>query len=191
MKKYFFLLFFAALTSPIFTQSDSAKTKPTSTDNVYYTCSMHPEVISNKPGKCPKCGMDLVQKTSSSSENKMNMMMCPMHGMNNMNMEKNAPVSDDTTKIKTDSIYYTCSMHPEIKSAQPGNCPKCGMKLVKVEQNKPQKKEEMKMNTMCPMMNGMNDMNEPKEKKKSRIGMIAIGMGAMMAAMMLAMLILI
>lgn len=25
-----------------------------------YTCPMHPDVISDKPGKCPKCGMDLV-----------------------------------------------------------------------------------------------------------------------------------
>lgn len=27
-----------------------------------YTCTMHPEVVSDKPGKCPKCGMDLVAK---------------------------------------------------------------------------------------------------------------------------------
>lgn len=27
-----------------------------------YTCVMHPEVISDKPGKCPKCGMNLVPK---------------------------------------------------------------------------------------------------------------------------------
>jgi len=27
-----------------------------------YTCSMHPEVKSDKPGKCPKCGMDLIEK---------------------------------------------------------------------------------------------------------------------------------
>ena len=27
-----------------------------------YTCSMHPEVASDKPGKCPKCGMGLVKK---------------------------------------------------------------------------------------------------------------------------------
>ncbi|HXR05117.1 MAG TPA: efflux RND transporter periplasmic adaptor subunit, partial [Verrucomicrobiae bacterium] len=25
-----------------------------------YTCPMHPDVISDKPGKCPKCGMDLM-----------------------------------------------------------------------------------------------------------------------------------
>jgi len=27
-----------------------------------YTCPMHPEVQSDKPGQCPKCGMNLVKK---------------------------------------------------------------------------------------------------------------------------------
>jgi len=27
-----------------------------------YTCSMHPEVVQNSPGKCPKCGMALEAK---------------------------------------------------------------------------------------------------------------------------------
>ena len=27
-----------------------------------YTCPMHPEVLLDKPGKCPKCGMNLVKK---------------------------------------------------------------------------------------------------------------------------------
>ncbi len=27
-----------------------------------YTCSMHPEVVTNEPGKCPKCGMALIPK---------------------------------------------------------------------------------------------------------------------------------
>ena len=26
-----------------------------------YTCSMHPQIRQNKPGKCPLCGMDLVE----------------------------------------------------------------------------------------------------------------------------------
>ncbi|MBS1650629.1 MAG: hypothetical protein JSU07_01340 [Bacteroidetes bacterium] len=30
-----------------------------------YTCPMHPEVISDKPGTCPKCGMDLVEKENT------------------------------------------------------------------------------------------------------------------------------
>jgi len=33
-----------------------------STDKTVYTCPMHPEVISDKPGQCPKCGMNLVLK---------------------------------------------------------------------------------------------------------------------------------
>lgn len=36
----------------------------TSAAGVVYTCPMHPEVTSNKPGKCPKCGMNLVKKGS-------------------------------------------------------------------------------------------------------------------------------
>ena len=29
---------------------------------VQYTCPMHPEVVQDKPGNCPKCGMKLVEK---------------------------------------------------------------------------------------------------------------------------------
>ena len=28
-----------------------------------YTCPMHPDVISDRPGICPKCGMTLIKKT--------------------------------------------------------------------------------------------------------------------------------
>ena len=31
----------------------------------YYTCPMHPTVISDSPGACPVCGMDLIKKTKS------------------------------------------------------------------------------------------------------------------------------
>jgi len=27
-----------------------------------YTCPMHPEVVQNSPGKCSKCGMEMVHK---------------------------------------------------------------------------------------------------------------------------------
>jgi len=31
---------------------------------------------------------------------------------------------------------YTCSMHPEVITEHPGNCPKCGMKLVPKDEKK-------------------------------------------------------
>jgi hypothetical protein len=41
----------------------SAATQPATTRAVaIYTCTMHPEVVSDKPGNCPKCGMKLVLK---------------------------------------------------------------------------------------------------------------------------------
>lgn len=35
-----------------------------------YTCPMHPEVIKDAPGKCPKCGMDLVPVRKSASDHR-------------------------------------------------------------------------------------------------------------------------
>ena len=40
---------------------ETKKTKKMAVMN--YNCPMHPEVASDKPGKCSKCGMDLVKKT--------------------------------------------------------------------------------------------------------------------------------
>lgn len=40
-----------------------------------YTCPMHPEVTSDKPGECPKCGMDLELKKSAPPTS----YVCPMH----------------------------------------------------------------------------------------------------------------
>jgi hypothetical protein len=52
-----------------------------------YICPMHPEIQSDKPCNCPKCGMKLVKKTSSvndkhDGQQKMDMMCMPMGDMN-------------------------------------------------------------------------------------------------------------
>lgn len=30
-----------------------------------YTCTMHPDVSADKPGLCPKCGMELVERDTT------------------------------------------------------------------------------------------------------------------------------
>lgn len=36
--------------------------------NEQWTCSMHPEIIRDKPGSCPICGMDLIRKVDNAVE---------------------------------------------------------------------------------------------------------------------------
>jgi len=52
-----------SLAQPASPDGGGAAAKPS---GVLYTCPMHPEVISDKPGKCPKCGMTLVPKEPES-----------------------------------------------------------------------------------------------------------------------------
>jgi len=66
---------------------------------------------------------------------------------------------------------YTCGMHPDIISDEPGNCPICGMKLVPVkntsQSDSPQKKERKILYWRAPM-----DPNEIYNSPgKSKMGM--------------------
>ena len=38
------------------------KSEPAGGAAKQYTCPMHAEVVQDKPGDCPKCGMKLVEK---------------------------------------------------------------------------------------------------------------------------------
>jgi Cu+-exporting ATPase len=61
---------------------------------------MHPEVSGTAPGKCPKCGMKLVQRAPA---------------------QKTGAVAA--------AKAYSCPMHPEVMADKTGKCPKCGMRL--------------------------------------------------------------
>jgi putative DNA topoisomerase len=83
MKTLIILLFATSATCVTFaqdTKSQSKTSKTTHATPVIYTCEMHPEVASSKPGKCPKCNMDLT--ASKKEQMKMEVMKvysCPMH----------------------------------------------------------------------------------------------------------------
>src|SRR3546814_7333433 len=87
------------------------------------------------------------------------------------------------TEQKEQPVTYTCPMHPEIHALKPGNCPKCGMKLVKEkpkaaprEHNKmqvPTKDTSKKMDNleeMSGMQMGDNNPNmENIDRKRTRL----------------------
>ena len=89
----------------------------------YYTCPMleHSDVRAEKPGKCPRCAMTLI----------------PV-----MTRPQPAPALTTNTSAgameKLPAKLYTCPMsaHADVVSNQPGDCPKCEMRLVETSQVK-------------------------------------------------------
>src|SRR5258705_2742428 len=68
--KNILILMIAVLINPIFFESCMNK-KHTDTGSVQqrelWTCSMHPEIIRDKPGACPICGMELIKKEENAT----------------------------------------------------------------------------------------------------------------------------
>ena len=51
-----------------------------------------------------------------------------------MSAKENSSAINDSAGKESEG-QYTCPMHPEVISDEPGNCPKCGMHLVPLENN--------------------------------------------------------
>ena len=120
-----------------------------------YTCPMHPEIVQDKPGNCPICGMHLVPVNVEEQAIVQKGMEKPLHAEKNaehhhtehhlenaMGRQKDVihPGIIETEKGKTNGLSnsqeksnfqkFTCPMHPQIITDQPGKCPLCGMTLV-------------------------------------------------------------
>ena len=120
-----------------------------------YTCPMHPEVRSEKAGKCPECGMKLVK------EDFYEVYRCHMKECPDVKAEAGKCCGKDLQKtlMSKDEYYqlaqlqdeYSCPMHPEVFSGEAGKCSKCGMKLEMRTVHKPQEDPQQAAKYICPM----------------------------------------
>ena len=113
-------------------------TAPALQTRIEYTCPMHPEVVSSEPGNCPKCGMTLMPKETAATGHSGHAMQGEDAAMPAPKPAAAMPASHDhdhSAHAATEvPAQYTCPMHPEVLSSEPGSCPKCGMFLVPVEE---------------------------------------------------------
>src|SRR4030095_12069654 len=58
-----------------------------------YTCPMHPEVMQEKPGSCPKCGMALEPVSVTPPQQKIEY-TCPMHPQIVRDAPSNCPICE-------------------------------------------------------------------------------------------------
>ena len=70
------ILVFSVSQFNVFAQ-DKQETKKTTSKKEIYTCPMHSDVVSDKPGTCSKCKMDLEKKGSDKKDHMMAMMGNP------------------------------------------------------------------------------------------------------------------
>lgn len=68
-----------------------------------YTCSMHPQIIKDEPGKCPICHMDLIavhQMKSDTAQPTMNMPARPSGGDSSDNMDRSSGNTSMSNEIE-------------------------------------------------------------------------------------------
>jgi len=73
MKKIFFIAAILVSVALVFTacsgNNNKAATEQLAKDETY-TCTMHQDVMSEKPGKCPVCGMNLEKQKMTEQQKK-------------------------------------------------------------------------------------------------------------------------
>ena len=64
----YILIFFLVILGACSEKKQEAHAEHVEKSDVYYSCSMHPQVMESKPGNCPICGMPLTAVKKSKVE---------------------------------------------------------------------------------------------------------------------------
>jgi len=137
MKKIIILAVALLVSAPAIFAQDKAGKQDITQHVTYYTCSMHSDVLMDKPGKCPKCGMDLHLSAKEEMKAKIaKTYTCPVDADVTSSKAGTCPKCGKTLNLslkeqmKADVVkLYTCPMHPDVTNEKSGKCPKCGMAL--------------------------------------------------------------
>lgn len=142
MKQFIFLSVMLVISYATFAQKAKATSPEIISSNVTvvetYSCPVHPDVTSDKPGKCKTCGTDLLlSKKELLKREVVKIYTCSMHAeVANNTPGKCSKCGMDLQASKKELLkreavkLYTCGMHPGVVSDTSGRCPKCGMQLV-------------------------------------------------------------
>ncbi len=94
---------------------DEEPTATPSSAGVSYTCPMHPEVVSDEPGDCPKCGMAL-EPVSPIPPAGQTIYTCPMHPEIEQDAPGDCPICGMPLEPKTVSSGHDEHAEAEIKN---------------------------------------------------------------------------
>ena len=118
-KIIYIVLFVSLLLIGVSCQNDSESDSQGTTKNhnhyeskIYYTCSMHPQIKEEKPGKCPICHMNLTKIEIDEGES--------------VQTQANIPSND----------IWQCEKFPDVTSETEGPCPIDGTQMVKKRNKK-------------------------------------------------------
>jgi hypothetical protein len=118
-----------------------------------YVCPMHADVISSKPVTCSRCGMNLIARRAAAAKSQWRSQgRRRQRGRSKARPRNSAQTETVATRPALPRSFaelstaermremerlaptyeYTCVMHPDVRQAQEGSCPKCGMPLTSV-----------------------------------------------------------